>query len=58
MVTEDVADDDLTLHFLGLGDDLLGFGDGNGQGLLDEHMATGFERGDGVFGMRVRVARD
>ena len=58
VVTEDVADDDLTLHFLGLGDDLLGLGDGHGKGLLNEDMATGCERGDGVFGMRVWVARD
>jgi hypothetical protein len=57
-VTEDVADDDLTLHFLGLGDDLLGFGDRNGQRLLDEDMATGFERGDGIFGVGIRLARD
>ena len=58
VVTEDIADDDLTLHFLGLGDDLLGFGDSNGQGLLDEDMATGFKCGYSIFGMSVRVARD
>ena len=58
VVTEDVADNDLALHFFGLGDDLLGLGDGHGQRLLDEDMATGGERGDGVFGMCVRVARD
>ena len=58
VVTEDVTDDDLALHFLGLGDDLLGFGDGHGQRLLDKDMATGCERGDGIFGMRVWVARN
>jgi len=48
----------LTLHGLGLGDDLLGLGDGHRERLLDEHVAAGLERGDGVFRMGVRIAGD
>jgi hypothetical protein len=57
-VTKDVADDDLAPHGLRLRDDLLGLGDGDGQGLLDEDMAAGVQRGDGVFGVRVGIAGD
>jgi hypothetical protein len=41
VVTENVADDDLPLHFLGLGDDLLGLGDGDGERLLNKDMTAG-----------------
>ena len=58
VVAEDIADDDLALRGLGFGDDLLGRGDGDRERLLDEHVATGLERGDGVFGVGVRVAGD
>src|SRR5690606_8749078 len=54
----DVTDEELALRGLRCRGDGLGVGDGRGDGLFEEHVLAGFERGDGRFSVLVPHGAD